>query len=184
MKHSQSNLISALKTQEDHSSLISQIKSIDFDLIDNLFTSYKENESLVATSKIEPIDHNIFEFGDQEKDEMSKDGLQIIADGKSAVLLMAGGQGTRLGFDHPKGMFNPGIPGVSSIFELFTLKVKRLNQIALESSGNIQEDYSYGPLKLIIMTNEETLDEIVEFFEKNDYFGYRSIIFFPQVATD
>ena len=36
-------------------------------------------------------------------------GIQAIQKGKVGAVLLAGGQGSRLGFNHPKGMFNVGV---------------------------------------------------------------------------
>ena len=47
-----------------------------------------------------------------------------------AVLLMSGGQGTRLGFDHPKGMYKIGLQSNVSLFEFFSKRLERLNQLA------------------------------------------------------
>jgi UDP-N-acetylglucosamine/UDP-N-acetylgalactosamine diphosphorylase len=42
--------------------------------------------------------------------------LQLIKDGKAACVILAGGSGSRLGFEHPKGMFDIGLPSGKSIF--------------------------------------------------------------------
>ena len=57
-------------------------------------------------------------------------GLEKIRDGKAAVILMAGGQGTRLGFSHPKGMYNIGLPSGKSIFQLLVEKFFKIQLLA------------------------------------------------------
>ena len=52
----------------------------------------------------------------EEKEALSALGYECIRDGRAACLLMAGGQGTRLGFNHPKGMYQIGLPSGKSIF--------------------------------------------------------------------
>lgn len=52
-------------------------------------------------------------------------GDQLIKDGKVSVIILAGGQGSRLGFDHPKGMYK--IPGIhKSIFQFLTERFFRV----------------------------------------------------------
>ena len=45
----------------------------------------------------------------------------------------------------------------------------------------VQEDR--GKLKLVIMTNDQSYEEIIQFYKENDYFGYKSVYFFPQVTN-
>lgn len=80
-------------------------------------------------------------------------------------------------------MFDPRIPGVASIFELFVKKVKKLNQIALKANNMPVRLDGTGPLKLVVMTNDNNYEIITEFFKKHNYFGFKSIVFFPQYLS-
>lgn len=91
-----------------------------------------------------------------------------------AVLLMSGGQGTRLGFDHPKGMYSIGLQSGDTLFKFFAKRLERLNQLA----GAVV------PIAWYIMTSEINDQEIKDYFADNNYFGYaaKSVRFFPQGA--
>jgi UDP-N-acetylglucosamine/UDP-N-acetylgalactosamine diphosphorylase len=76
-----------------------------------------------------------------------------------ACVLVAGGQGSRLGFDHPKGMFAIGPVSGKSLFQIHAEKV-------------LAAARRYGrPVPLLVMTSDATHAETVEYFEKNHRFG-------------
>ncbi|MCC9605848.1 UTP--glucose-1-phosphate uridylyltransferase [Blastopirellula sp. JC732] len=86
-------------------------------------------------------------------------GEALLSGGKVAALLVAGGQGTRLGFDHPKGMFPIGPVTDRTLFQIFVEKL-------------IARGSRYGaPIPLFLMTSPATHDETVDFFAANDNFG-------------
>ncbi len=97
-------------------------------------------------------------------------GKQLIADGKVGCLLVAGGQGSRLGYDHPKGMFPVSVIKHKSLFQLFAEKT-------LAASKQAQR-----PLPLAIMTSLLNDGETKQFFRKHRYFGLQpsQVFFFSQ----
>lgn len=97
-----------------------------------------------------------------------------------ACLILAGGDASRLGSTDPKGMFNPGIPGVSSIFELIVEKLKRLSYYAQLRFPNSKPARARDNVILVVMTNPENYEAITGFFAQNNNFGYSSLIFFSQ----
>ncbi|MDD2504695.1 MAG: UTP--glucose-1-phosphate uridylyltransferase [Bacilli bacterium] len=147
---------------EEKASLKKQIKSIDFQLIDNLF---KKNNNIIKQQK---------EFKSMTSHETTDEyfdlGLQSIFRKEFALVTMAGGQGTRLGHNGPKGTYILGYGINKSLFELQCDKLKNIYK-----KTNI-----YIPW--FIMTSIENNDLTIKFFEKNDYFNYpkEKITFFMQ----
>ena len=74
---------------------------------------------------------------------------------------MAGGQGTRLGFDKPKGMFNVGVTHTLYIFECL---INNLMDVVKRVDAWIP---------LYIMTSEKNHEDTTRFFEEQNYFGYK-----------
>ena len=86
-------------------------------------------------------------------------GSQLLHQGKIAMILVAGGQGTRLGFDQPKGMFPIGPLSHRTLFEIFVDRVKALSS-------------HYGSvIPLYVMTSPATHEPTVEYFEQQGRFG-------------
>lgn len=94
-------------------------------------------------------------------------GLNIIGKNKVALVLMAGGQGSRLGLDKPKGTLQ--LNGVS----LFERHAKQISELNNKTGGN---------LVWYIMTSDKTHEDTIEYFKEMGYFGLLSddIIFFRQ----
>jgi len=92
------------------------------------------------------------------RDKWRRLGLDAIRSGEVAVVLVAGGQGTRLGYNKPKGMYNIGLPSNKSLFQLQAEKIQTLRYLA---AG----DRSATPSSLpwYVMTSDATHEETVEF---------------------
>lgn len=86
-------------------------------------------------------------------------GEKLLAEGKVAALLVAGGQGSRLGFEHPKGMFPIGPVSGKTLFQIHLEKI-------------VARSRRYGKaIPLYLMTSPATHAETIEFLEKHDRFG-------------
>ena len=151
--------------------LLNQILRIDFKQILNLYDNSMKDDS-ISYNNISPINH--FEKDRLTKDEISyytKIGEKVLLSGAFAVVTMAGGQGTRLGYKGPKGTYEIEFKTYKkSLFEFMCEDIKRAND-------------RYGiTIPWYIMTSEENDTQTKEYFEKHDYWGYpkEKIKFFRQ----
>ena len=167
------------KSEEEKEELLDQILSIDFELMMKLYENATKPVDLKDID-IEPIDYvDKSKLTATETREYEKKGIEAIKANKFAVVTMAGGQGTRLGHDGPKGTYDMGLESHKSLFELLCDTIKR----AREKYGVVIPWY--------IMTSKQNNQATVEFFEENDYFEYpkEAIRFFeqgelPMISTD
>ena len=97
-------------TEPEQYAMERQIESLDLSVL-----NAQENEEKRGT--LAPLFASTLSEIEQNRERYTAAGLQAIRDGKVGAVLLAGGQGSRLGFDHPKGMFRIGIDRELYIFE-------------------------------------------------------------------
>ena len=150
--------------------LIKQIKNIDFDQIQELFIEKdkKIDDKACKITNIEYVDKS--KLSKEEYERYNEIGTKIIQEGKYAVVTMAGGQGTRLGYVAPKGTFKIGGGIDKSLFEALSDTIKEA-----------REKYNTS-IPWYIMTSRENNNATEKFFEKNDFFNlpYEDVKFFKQ----
>jgi UDP-N-acetylglucosamine/UDP-N-acetylgalactosamine diphosphorylase len=172
-KYNQEHLLNGYdKLDENHKlQLIEQLEKIDYELISKLYSNTKKEKKEYKEDCIEPIDYIDDNKLNGQYKEVERLGREAIEKGKLAAVTMAGGQGTRLGHNGPKGTYDIGLSSHKSLFELLCDKLK-------------EEGKKYGvTIPWFIMTSRENHDETISFFEKNKYFGYekdKNIFFFNQ----
>ncbi|KAI5284649.1 UDP-N-acetylglucosamine pyrophosphorylase [Ascosphaera acerosa] len=111
-------------------------------------------------------------------------GLALIAAGKVAVVLMAGGQGTRLGSAAPKGCYNIGLPSGKSLFQIQAERIARLQVLARQVAGAAGEGEQAREVVIpwYVMTSGPTRGPTQKFFEDHEYFGLdpKNVFIFEQ----
>lgn len=149
---------------EQQSQLAKQLEAVDFDLVHELVQGHDAapNWSELAAKAAPPRamrkDSPDNEFA--TSDALAR-GEQALRDGKLGLILVAGGQGTRLGFDHPKGMFPLGPVSNRTLFQIL---IERLRAIANRYNASIP---------MYLMTSPATHDETVAFLTKHNRFGLK-----------
>lgn len=164
-------------SEDEKEHLLNQILDIDFEQIINLYEGTKKDIEL-GNDKIEPISYiDKFKLNEEEKVRYEKIGEDAIKAGKLGFITMAGGQGTRLGHKGPKGTFK--LIGEKTLFQLIC-------ETLIEGSQKYGVDIPW-----YIMTSRENNDDTVDYFEKENYFGYSkdNVKFFkqgelPMIGTD
>jgi UDP-N-acetylglucosamine/UDP-N-acetylgalactosamine diphosphorylase len=151
--------------------LSSDLSSIDFDQIDRLVKDLVNGDAPPASREVSPIEVTRLPQTDGERvawRRASEIGSDLLEAGELGVILVAGGSGTRLGFEGPKGTYPIGPVSSSSLFQIHAEKIVAIGR-------------RHGrALPLYIMTSPENHRATVEFFEANDNFGLEHVRFFVQ----
>lgn len=158
--------------------LAKQISEIDFALLDKLIAKRDQaaNEESAAdraqraTSPEQLVRLPQTYEQQQQHSSASQAGQGLLSSGKVGVILVAGGQGSRLGFDDPKGMFPIGPVSNRTLFEILAHQLLARSQ----RSGAV--------IPYFIMTSEATHEPTVSFFEQHNFFGLgeENVFFFQQ----
>jgi len=153
--------------------LLEQIEATDMDI----FEACKHMEELTKKGEISPLAAMQLPEIEANKENFTATGLEAIRAGKVGAVLLAGGMGTRLGSDDPKGMYNVGLTKDLYIFQCL---VNNLMDVVRQADAWIH---------LFIMTSDKNNDATVKFLTEHEFFGYNAeyVHFFKQemaAATD
>ena len=171
-------------TTAEKSSLYRSISSINPEYI-NEITQKALNPVKDSTEEgkgeLEPLPESvtasILDSKAENIDSWYSSGLDLVAKGQVAVVLMAGGQGTRLGSSAPKGCFNIGLPSQKSLFQIQGERILKVQQLAEKKSGT-----NNIIIPWYVMTSGPTREPTEAFFKEHNYFGLSQddIIIFEQ----
>lgn len=153
-------------TKEQQESLLSQIEATDFSVLSSL----RDRKEEAIRGEITPLAAMQLSQIKEKEAEFTGIGLEAVKQGKVGAVLLAGGMGTRLGSDDPKGMYNIGITKDVYIFQRL---IENLLEVVRRADAWIP---------LYVMTSDKNHDATVGFLKEHDYFGYRSeyVTFFMQ----
>ena len=155
------NGFSALN-QEEQEELLREISAIDWDMF--------EVKPMEREGKIEPLAGLTRKEIKSRFEEFEKTGAQLLQEGKVGAVMLAGGQGTRLGSSAPKGTYNIGLTKPLYIFECL---INNLLEVVKKYNARVP---------LLIMTSDKNDAQTQAFLKEHAYFGYpeKDVFFFMQ----
>jgi len=173
-RHGQSHLLRFEEELEpaEREALAAQILSVDFDQLAALHRDLATGEAASGSGEaIEPLRARPWDgFSVAERAALANQGMRAMREGKVAAFLVAGGQGTRLGHNGPKGVFDIGLPSRKSLFQLQAERILRLSRLAGKA------------IPWYIMTSGENHAETTAYFRNRRFFGLpeRDVFFLQQ----
>lgn len=167
-KYGQSHILRYYEelSETEKMQLLDQIDATDMEVL----SLCEHKNELGKKGIITPLAAMQLDEIETNKEEYFNLGCKAIKDGKVGAVLLAGGMGTRLGSDDPKGMYNIGLTKDMYIFERI---IRNLLDVV---------DITGAFVHLFIMTSDKNNDKTVDFFHKMNFFGYNKeyITFFKQ----
>jgi UDP-N-acetylglucosamine/UDP-N-acetylgalactosamine diphosphorylase len=156
--HGHEHLLEAMESLPDthRANLLRELERIDLAELRALYARREQKDALPERGRIQPLPFPAID--EAESDRFHEAGLDAILKGKVAYLVVAGGQGTRLGFDHPKGMFPIGPLSKKTLFQLHAEKVLALHRV------------SGARIPLLVMTSPATDEATRLYFKRKNYF--------------
>jgi len=169
---------------EDHQhQLYTELSDLDLEEVQEYFKKTVDEMSHAGEKlddRMQPLTESqcgsVIKSTDRDLAKYENLSLEEISKGRVGILLLAGGQGTRLGTSYPKGMFDVGLPSQKTLFQLQSERILSLEKIAQKKTG------TPGKITWYIMTSASTVKPTTEFFENNDYFGLEAdnVVVFQQ----
>jgi len=146
--------------------LAAQVGEVDFDELRRLVRGEKKSDdwAALAARAVSPPAVRLgkpatFDGKSFDLAAARRRGEEALRAGRVGALLVAGGQGTRLGFDHPKGMYSIGPVSGASLFQILFEKL-----IAVGRRYGVR-------IPLLLMTSPATHDETLAYLAEHDRFG-------------
>jgi UDP-N-acetylglucosamine/UDP-N-acetylgalactosamine diphosphorylase len=168
-EHEQEHLLDAAMQLPDpeRRAFFEQLSALDFKILKDLYERRHQPNSLPDLSHIQPLP---VQPAMANADVAMALGEEALHRGEVAVLMVAGGQGTRLRCDQPKGMFEIGPVSNKTLFQIHAEKV-----LARSRRHSTR-------IPFLVMTSRATHAETVDFFRRQNYFGLREddVYFFCQ----
>ena len=160
-----------LSTKEK-AALYDQLSGVDPEHINTISRKalHPPKDDSNAEPKLEPLPESatasILDSKPSDLEAWNARGLDLVAEGKVAVVLMAGGQGTRLGSSAPKGCFDIGLPSGKSLFQIQAERIRKVQLLAEKKSGKKNVVVPW-----YVMTSGPTRGPTAQYFEEHGYFG-------------
>jgi UDP-N-acetylglucosamine/UDP-N-acetylgalactosamine diphosphorylase len=157
-RHGQDHLLGVIEKlgAAERANLLHELERIDLAELQALHGRREQKDALPPRDRIQPLPRPV--MNDQEREQFELRGEEAFLEGEVAFLVVAGGQGTRLGFDEPKGMFPIGPLSKKSLFQLHAEKVLSLNRRAGKR------------FPLLVMTSPATDATTRHYFKRKNYF--------------
>lgn len=163
------NFYDSLSTQEK-AALYDQLSGFNPTYINEITKRALGETKSDTPDTLEPLPESaqasILDSKAEDIDKWYDSGLDSIGKNKVAVVLMAGGQGTRLGSSAPKGCYDIGLPSHKSLFQIQAERIRKVQELAAKKAGA-----ESAVVPWYVMTSGPTRRATEAFFQENKFFG-------------